>query len=395
MENLAEGQGDHADEHVAGGAHAQEDVNEKGGANGEQSGPGKRSPIDKVVSKLAAQVNEFSNATKHIRTLAEAVQTIREDMESLKRQNTNEEQAPPSKKTCKSNNVEQNQPGSSKIPDAEPVSDDSESDDTEDELEALMEQGADEDDSFNELEEFFQTDDGTGEEVGEKMAKITQKAVRGPKSKKDEENLQALKQKHLRPKNIPNLQAPKIDEFLWRQLKRDVKKADYLQQTAVKNYAQAMTPLIKALDLMQSNRDPEITKKHVMDSFKILSLQVKTTNLNRLEQVKKELHPKYKALVPEEPSEAKLLGDSFQDAVKKLEGTKNNITISSQSFLGKRGGDRNQSSQGNNRHKFRQNQNHGYRNQRNFRSDMNNNNNNMRNQNNYRKKNNNNNNSRK
>ena len=165
----------------------------------------------------------------------------------------------------------------------------------------------------------------------------------------------------------------------------------YLQQTAVKNYAQAMTPLIKALDLMQSNRDPETTKKHVMDSFKILSLQIKTTNLNRLEQVKKELHPKYKALVPEEPSETKLLGDSFQDAVKKLEGTKNNITISSQSFLGKRGGDRNQSSQGNNRHKFRQNQNHGYRNQRNFRSDMNNNNNNMRNQNNYRKKNNNNN----
>ena len=48
-----------------------------------------------------------------------------------------------------------------------------------------------------------------------------------------------------------------------------VKRRDYLQQTAVKNYAQAMTPLIKALDFMQSNRDPEATKKHVMDSLKV------------------------------------------------------------------------------------------------------------------------------
>ena len=40
--------------------------------------------------------------------------------------------------------------------------------------------------------EYFQPDDGTGVAVGKKIARITEKAVRGPKSKKDEGKLQKL-----------------------------------------------------------------------------------------------------------------------------------------------------------------------------------------------------------
>ena len=124
-----------------------------------------------------------------------------------------------------------------------------------------------------------------------------------------------------------------------------------------------MMQLIIALDLMQTNKEPETSKKYAIDSFKIMCLKVKATVLNRLLRVKKELNPKYKALVPEEPSEAKLQGESFQEAIKKLEGTKNNITTSSQNFLGKwggggGGGDRNQASQ-RNRNRFRPYQNQG------------------------------------
>ena len=34
-------------------------------------------------------------------------------------------------------------------------------------------------DSLTELEDFFEPDEGTGEEIGEKMARITDKALRG------------------------------------------------------------------------------------------------------------------------------------------------------------------------------------------------------------------------
>ena len=80
------------------------------------------------------------------------------------------------------------------------------------------------------------------------------------KSKKDEEKLQDLKQKHLRPKNAPNLQAPKIEAFLWRQLKWDVKKVDYVQQKAVLTYGQAITPLIKELKHIQLYNQTRILK---------------------------------------------------------------------------------------------------------------------------------------
>ena len=116
-----------------------------------------------------------------------------------------------------------------------------------------------------------------------------------------------------------------------------MKKVDYVQKTALRNYGQALTPLVKALELMQGYREPEVEKSYVIDSFKILCLQVKATNLNRLEQVKKELHPKFKPLVPEEPSETKQLGDSFQDAVTKVEGTKANLSMSSQLFFREEG----------------------------------------------------------
>lgn len=58
----------------------------------------------------------------------------------------------------------------------------------------------------------------------------------GPETKKEDEKLQALKEKHLRPKNTQNLQIPKVDEGLWRKLKREVKTVDYLQQKAIANY---------------------------------------------------------------------------------------------------------------------------------------------------------------
>ena len=64
-----------------------------------------------------------------------------------------------------------------------PVSDsDSES---EDDLQAFMDEGKEQDMStLSDLEDFFQAQEGTEEEVSTQIARITEKALRGPKSKK-------------------------------------------------------------------------------------------------------------------------------------------------------------------------------------------------------------------
>ena len=80
------------------------------------------------------------------------------------------------------------------------------------------------------------------------IAGICNRALRSSKSKKEEEKVQKIIQQHLRPKNIENLQLPKVDSQLWLQLNRDVKRVDYIQQQTVATYGQAMVPLIKVME---------------------------------------------------------------------------------------------------------------------------------------------------
>ena len=320
--------------------HAPYDDN-SGGARGE-------SALEAAMSKVASKITEQQEKqTTNIRTIAEAVQVLRSDMSSLKRKQEGDGISP--KKTRTSSP----QPTTSIVASKEspsmsnqnqsqehPLSD-SDSGSEDDDLQAFMDDGK-EQDTFSDLEDFFQTEEGTGEEVSAQIARITEKALRGPKSKKDDEKLHELKQKHKRPKNIQNIQVPRVEESLWRQLKPLVKRVDFAQQKAAADAGQATVPLIKALELIQSKQNADTVKTYIMDAFKILSLNIKATNLKRLEFIKRELQPKYKAICPEEPSTTKLLGDDFQESIKKQESAKGSIIVSTQSFLAKKGGDRHQ-----------------------------------------------------
>ena len=194
------------------------------------------------------------------------------------------------------------------LSDSEPEVSDQE---TDQELENFLSLGNDNDnqgqeqDFLWELEGYFVPDDGTGDEVGEQIACITNNALRNVTCKKedntkekkdkfktDQDKLDALQKLHKRRKNIANLETPLIEEFLWQQLRRDVKTVDYHQKTAVSNYNQALVPLIKALDMMQTTKAPTQLSSYIMDAFKILSLNIKLTNQNRLDKVKRELLPK-------------------------------------------------------------------------------------------------------
>ena len=163
---------------------------------------------------------EDYSTSQAICTLAEAVQEIRKDMKSLKRKQKMEDETP-SKKTC-TDMSESPQASTSQSPDQI-----SESEDSEDEFENFMKEGAkdnEQNETLSDLEDFFQPDDGIGECLSDKMARITKQALRGKKSKKDEEKLKGLREKYKRPKNIESLQALTVEEFAWLQMKREVKR---------------------------------------------------------------------------------------------------------------------------------------------------------------------------
>ena len=54
--------------------------------------------------------------------------------------------------------------------------------------------------------------------------------------------------------------------------------------------------------MMKTNKVPDELSEYSMDAFKILSLTVKITNLNRLDKINTELLPKCNSLYQEGPS---------------------------------------------------------------------------------------------
>ena len=199
-------------------------------------------------------------------------------------------------------------------------------------------------DGFEELEEYFEPQDGVGEDVAEQIGKITDRALRGTKEKKDEEKLINLKQTHLPPKNVPNLQVPKVDNILWRQLKQEIRAVDFQLQKANANYNQALIPVVKAMEFMKNN-EPAKASECMPDAFETLCLHIKTNIAGRRERIRKELQTKFRPLCQNEASATNLFGDHFQEAVKKLEGTKSSLTMSTQNHvLGNKGGSRNNQS---------------------------------------------------
>ena len=343
--DLASSQGAHEDDHEVRSVHARES-DSSGGAEGEK---GNQDKVDAVVAKLANQVvnrlssqtDNFSQTAKNIQTLAEAVKSFREDMKSLKRKTTEEqEEVPPIKKKSNLQERKVETPENSPRPgtSAEALSD---TDDSEDELDRFLEpkESIGADNPYAELEDFYQVEDETGKEVGEHIAGICNRVLRSSKSKKEEEKVQKIIQQHLRLKNIENLQVPKVDSQLWLQLNRDVKRVDYIQQQAVAAYGQAMVPLIKVMEAAEKQDKTVNTPSLVSDAFKILSWNIKQTNLKRLDRIQKELQPKYRTLCQDGPSATNLLGDNFQEGTKKLDTAKGNLTVNTNYFFRRRGAD--------------------------------------------------------
>ena len=177
-------------------------------------------------------------------------------------------------------NLDQRQTKSSDTQTRDTASDESDGEDND----AVMEEHNSEDDSnkekddtLDDLEKFFGGQDETGPEVTERIAKVTNKALRGEKTKEDDEKLQALKKKHKRPENIKNMQIPRIEDFMWRQLKRETRTYDFVQQKALEGYNSILSPLVKALDLFKSKSQQDKAIEYVTDAYKIIRLTVKAT----------------------------------------------------------------------------------------------------------------------
>ena len=191
---------------------------------------------------------------------------------------------------------------------------------------------------MNELDSFFLESPETGDAMDDNIAKFTNKAIR---VKADENQLKEIRQKHKRPENIEYLQVPKVDDFLWRQLRGGTRANDFLLQKTHSLLASAAVPLLKALKSAQTSKDKDL-KCHLSDAFKLITDGIHSTIHVRRDKIKRDLQPKYKQLVCTLTPSAENLFDKLPESLKSLDSTKlTNITLTNQTetrrpFLGPR-----------------------------------------------------------
>ena len=153
-------------------------------------------------------------------------------------------------------------------------------------------------DCMAEFNSFFVEELKCGDGIKEEVAKIMNKSLRCPP---DANKLQALIERNKRLENVTNLQVPRVDSFLWGQLKGGTKSLDVAKQKTISALNQALVPLIRALDHIAGNSSPDVVplKNYIGDSVKLMCREVHKINMQRRDTIRKELFPKFKTLCSE------------------------------------------------------------------------------------------------
>ena len=176
---------------------------------------------------------------------------------------------------------------------------------------------------IDELTSFFIEETEWGENVKKGVAQAINKRLR---SQADPEKMKALLDNYKCPQNIDNLQVPRVDSFLWDQLKTVTKGQDVGKQKTISLLNQSLVPLVRALDHVSGNASPDVAslKKYIGDAIKMMFSEINKINVHRRELIKKELFPKFRSLCTDDQpiSATGLFGDNLADQTKNLDTSK-------------------------------------------------------------------------
>ena len=116
------------------------------------------------------------------------------------------------------------------------------------------------------------------------------------------------------------MQIPRIEDFMWRQLKRETRTYDFIQQKALEGYNSILSLLVKALDLFKSKSQQDKAIEYGIDAYKVIDLTVKAISNARVEKIKRELHIDYRSIGKSENTSATCLsGEIVNEKIKKLQ----------------------------------------------------------------------------
>ena len=179
---------------------------------------------------------------------------------------------------------------------------------------------------LSQLEKEFNVSEQDGAEINENLAVIVQKLL---KEKPEEDKLDEIKKRYLRPKNCKTLAETRVNLAIWNNLSERARTSDIKLQKVQKSLVKGATAVVQVVnDLINT---PDMPPKdqivnRLMDGVLLMTNANIELNVRRREALKPELHSSYRYLcVPSNPITTELFGDYLPKAVKDITDT-NRIT---------------------------------------------------------------------
>ena len=181
-------------------------------------------------------------------------------------------------------------------------------------------------DILNKLEKEFNVSEQDGAEIHGNLAAIVQKLL---KDKPEEDKLNEIKKRYLRPKNCDMLAETRVNLPIWNNLSERARTLDLKFQKGQKSLIKGTTAVVQVVNDLISK--PDMPSKgqlvnQLMDGVLLMANSNTQLNLRRREALKPELHTSYHYLcAPSNPITTELFGDDLPKAVKDITDT-NRIT---------------------------------------------------------------------
>ena len=179
---------------------------------------------------------------------------------------------------------------------------------------------------LSQLEKNYNLTDQEGPAINDSLAKIVKNLM---SEKTDEEKLNDIKKRYLKPNNCEYLTETKVNPPIWNNIADKARTTDIKLQKAQKALVKGITAVVNVVDKILNNSDT-LPKNEIidplMDGVQLLANANIEVNIRRREALKPELHASYRHLcVPSNPITTWLFGDDLPKAVKDITDT-NRIT---------------------------------------------------------------------
>lgn len=148
------------------------------------------------------------------------------------------------------------------------------------------------DSCWDEIDQLYNSEERLGEPVPDRAATFMNRALRSLLSPESEKDLLA---RYLRPSNLGNLVVPRVNQAVWRDLKKRTRESDLALQRGQNCIFRGMIPLVHSLTDLNAKHDKD-NRKRLLDGLQAVALGAHHISTSRRSFMAQDIRPQFRQL---------------------------------------------------------------------------------------------------